>query len=468
MSRADDHDHDHVPPLTPASQAGWPTTGLALLALALFGACADDPALDDVPGDAVDAGIDDARERIDASDQTEAATGVASWRPIACADQAEASCVEALGPDGAVLGTVVASAGTGAEPGIELRLDGLERATLALALAPEQPLHEAAALQGHPFALGYVRDVLERPDPGPTPGALEAIPIAAQRAFLLRMQCIATETYKAGLADACGWRAYGISDDGRTKLWITDQGGTAPLVVVVGMRGTANAADAIQDAKSATWTRYQTVFPGTGAFVPNVNIPRGWQSQWHTQAAKVVAHGRTLNRLLGGFMTSAIVGRRELHLYVVGHSLGAATATVAGYDIAQLYAAFARSYGFRHVVQVYAFNSPRTSTWAFLRSFRQEYIAALAPGGPSLRIRMFQRTGDPVGALPPYAQHAVNQVGNGDRRQGNLDLGYCPFYTGKRLSWLNPVANHALSAWRDELIRMPDSLVACARPFMNF
>lgn len=228
------------------------------------------------------------------------------------------------------------------------------------------------------------------------------------------------------------------------------------LFAFAGTRG-ANAGDILRDLQSQMPRWHKNPLDNG---LPQLGyIGSGWDSRWYYQAAKVKG-------ILDWYINDAKNHGKALRVYVVGHSLGAVTATVAGYDIAQYLKGKQLS---SHGTFVYSFNAPRLGANG---SARTQYQAALfgsncpAEGNElCLLLRQFTRNLDAVQSVPLDMAHPVWDVGGStcsfnvgdpDRRRS---IGYCTQIHTAALSYSNPFGNHYLAGWDNQIRGLPDETV---------
>jgi Lipase (class 3) len=187
---------------------------------------------------------------------------------------------------------------------------------------------------------------------------------------------------------------------------------------------------------------------------------RGKLNQWATETAI----GQTINPDL------------NLNINLVGHSLGAAAATIGALDISGWRNFERQPGGFNPVnnisVTAYVFNPPRTGNFDYALA----YARTIADPLKGLKIYEFTVTNDPVQSSnfiryhPFWNPNVTNATTNGsDQPAASLAMGYCPQYNVYRVPIgnnpleiaVNALVNHNLTLWEGNILRMPDSHVDC-------
>lgn len=244
--------------------------------------------------------------------------------------------------------------------------------------------------------------------------------------------------------------------------------------MIISNRGTTfdTAGDAFRDAQNigpAVDHRNAldtTVEPRLGS------VGRGWSQRWTVQAAAVRAQ-------IDQARTRARANARRLEVQVMGHSLGAAIATVAGYDIAH----YLRNVNVRETeslnvpydVIVYSFNAPKTLGRGALFNGdpgRPRYVATLlgsverARGNAvSLTLRQFTRDWDVVQSVPAIEMHPVWTTTAGstliDAVTFTANLGYCPQLNVRHRALPDLFFANHLADWTQDIAEASDSQIAC-------
>ena len=309
----------------------------------------------------------------------------------------------------------------------------------------------AAALTG-----GCVDDV----DPGVMEGDEAAVLTPATRAAKrAEMKCYvraANLAYENGgpIAGCASWTYRPTISNAVVKVWtrVVNKTTSQMLIAFAGTRFT-NPGDWLRDFQSQATRPFQSALRAN-TFYPT-EVGKGWHSRWRNQAGS--NNGALRNAILN--LMHGDNPNQRIELVVVGHSLGAATAIVAGYDIARTMQAFnVRKRG----TFVWAFNPPRPGG----HDFRNAYQDALFNnGGAQLFLRQFTRTGDAVQSVPVRQAHPVWNTAPNARTVGagnypDAELRYCPMYNAPRHS-VSPIANHSLAAWIGTIDAIPDSHLDC-------
>lgn len=231
----------------------------------------------------------------------------------------------------------------------------------------------------------------------------------------------------------------------RLKLW---EGATDDaIVVVLGCSGTRldAADDVLCDLKSQIAQPHVNMLDER---LPRLgNVGAGWQEWWQSEAQLPRTDGAVMKDVLTRYADRAKGSGKALSISLTGHSLGAAVATVAGFDIAH----FLRADGVSGNVSVYAFNPPRLGQ----AGIETLYMDTLKSNYSALRfaLRQFVRALDPIQSTPllmhhPHWDHdsaaAAERAGNasGDR--------FAQFVTStdQPASRINLAYNHELTLWR--------------------
>jgi len=180
-------------------------------------------------------------------------------------------------------------------------------------------------------------------------------------------------------------------------------------------------------------------------------VGAGWQERWHAEAHAVRGgEGKRMADFLAGRVAAARVSGKMLSVSVVGHSLGAVVATLAGFDIAN----FLRHRGARGKVSIYAFNPPRLGL-NVSGTYSQVLEPAATQQDSALRftLRQFTREMDPIQSVPLFMQHpnetaSVSRDGEcrfSAQAAGNVRVAT---YNDRASSRINVPSNHELPAWK--------------------
>jgi hypothetical protein len=312
----------------------------------------------------------------------------------------------------------------------------------------------------------------------------EAMDTASQRQVLQCARKFAWAAYKGTATevaneignDCSGGLNLQINGD-VLKLWTRQTIRTE--LVIISNRGTTfdQLGDAYRDAQNIGVAVDHFNALNT-AIEPRLgSVGRGWSERWTAQAAAVRAQ-------IDQARTRARANARTLEVQVMGHSLGAAVATVAGYDIAHYLRNVNRnaveSLNVPYDVIVYSFNPPKIfGRGAFNNGDpgRPRYVAALlgsverASGDNlSLTLRQFTRDWDAVQSVPPVEVHPVwsRTAGstiidawttNGATFRANL--GYCPQLNVRHRVRPDPTFANHLADWAQDIAEASDSQIAC-------
>jgi hypothetical protein len=299
---------------------------------------------------------------------------------------------------------------------------------------------------------------------------------ATRNAWRRRLICelnFAQEAYKSvdGRANVC---AYGYQRDisrDVMKVWRYSNRNTKTVYIAVGFAGTRfpDPGDILRDLQSEFYVDHSSPLSPTTAS-PTMRVGRGWEARWRTQATTANRGEVNFATWLGAEAWSARIGGYKLHVTVSGHSLGAVTATLAGFDIA----GFLGASGTSHHVSVVAFNPPRLGA----PSARDAYQGRLFGSGcarsdfrsdrPCLTLRQMTRSGDPVQSVPvdpiwgyhhPVWQSTPNARGVGGGAYGNRELPYCAQNNASSRGFA--LANHDLDSWAADIYRISGTHLDC-------
>ncbi|HET7863241.1 MAG TPA: lipase family protein, partial [Burkholderiaceae bacterium] len=289
-----------------------------------------------------------------------------------------------------------------------------------------------------------------------------------RRAVLECMRISAGEAYAADLAAVPPigkLRPVVQMSSPRLKLWEGSDGSV--LAVVLGFSGTRMKAaeDLLCNAKSQVARPHVNVF---GRHLPRLgDLGSGWQEWWWSEALRPRQGGVGLKDLLAHYAGAARACGKALSVSLVGHSLGAAVATLAGYDMTH----FLRAEGAIGKLSIYAFNPPRLGP----RDIEARYMRGLAcngpedapagvqrPGQPAMpeggllrfSLRQFTRTLDPFQSMPLFMHHP-HWPRHADRDpasahwSGGQGCAHFATCTDHAVSNVNLPLNHELSDWGD-------------------
>ncbi|WP_415842262.1 XopAP family type III secretion system effector, partial [Paracidovorax anthurii] len=184
-------------------------------------------------------------------------------------------------------------------------------------------------------------------------------------------------------------------------------------------------------------------------------VGMGWQERWRSEARTLRADGFLLAALLSAQAAEARDAGRLLSVSVVGHSLGAVVATLAGADIAS----FLRRHGAAGQVSAYAFNPPRLGP----AGIGDRYREALESGeAPEMRfaLRQLARQGDPIQSMPFNMHHpgwaaraGTTTTDRAPPADADAERGaHLATYTDRLSSPWNPAENHELPPWESSIL----------------
>ena len=235
----------------------------------------------------------------------------------------------------------------------------------------------------------------------------------------------------------------------------TDTTAGSGVEVVLAFAGTRqDAGDVARDIQSQVLAgynnHYQNERPDAPVLTGNERVSSGFDIRWRNQAPLARA---AVNR------ARALTASDNITVHVVGHSLGAVTATRAAFDIAR------SERGAR--VLVWSFNSPHVGNVPFARAYAEALTPCTKDDTACLNLYQFTRTGDLVHGLPLRAHHPVwNTSAEVASRQNagtpsEIELHACAHYHAPRASLLQPVANHDLERWISDIENMPPGHLEC-------
>ncbi len=293
-------------------------------------------------------------------------------------------------------------------------------------------------------AIAHVDDALA-PSPAQDPqGELRC------RVVLECMRACAGESYTADLAAVAaigGLRLDASMSTPRLKLWegATDEA----IVVVLGFSGTRldAANDLLCDMKSQLAQPHVNMLDER---LPTLGkVGAGWQEWWQSEAQLPRSDGAVMKDVLTRYADRARDSGKALSVSLTGHSLGAAAATVAGFDIAH----FLRAAGASGKVSVYAFNPPRLGQ----AGIETLYVDSLKAEDSALRfsLRQFARELDPIQSTPlfmhhPHWEHDSDADTDAERAGSASGDRFAQFVTAtdQPASMINLTDNHELTLWR--------------------
>lgn len=225
-----------------------------------------------------------------------------------------------------------------------------------------------------------------------------------RRVVLECMRACAGEAYTADLANVpnIGKLQFDAQmSSPRLKLWHGTSGDA--LTVVLGFSGTRmeEAEDLLCDVKS------QITQPHANSFdqqLPTLgDIGSGWQEWWKSEAELPREAGDCMKDELTRYTQMAKESGKALSVSLAGHSLGAAVATLAGFDITH----FLRATGANGKVSVYAFNPPRMGAMGIESQYKSTLEdPSVSKGSPlNFSLRQFTRNMDPIQSVPLFMHH---------------------------------------------------------------
>ncbi|GKS92681.1 lipase [Acidovorax sp. SUPP2539] len=265
---------------------------------------------------------------------------------------------------------------------------------------------------------------------------------ALQRAVLEGMRDFAGQAYTVDFAEITGRGGMRFAADqssAATKCWDHLEHPQV-LAVVLGFAGTRmeDPDDLLCDLKSQIPRAHANPL---AAGLPDLGrVGSGWQERWQAEAMAPRANGLDLGGLLMRYAGMARDSGKTLSVSVVGHSLGAAVATLASFDIAH----FLDANGARGKVSTYAFNPPRLG----MEAVAQRYIAPKTAGGMAFALRQFTRSLDPIQSMPMLMHHPGWAA---SPRPGTYSAAGNPQVVTYQDRWadrINLSANHELPQWQ--------------------
>lgn len=265
---------------------------------------------------------------------------------------------------------------------------------------------------------------------------------ALQRAVLEGMRDFAGQAYTVAFDEITGRGGMRFAADqssAATKCWENLEHPQI-LAVVLGFAGTRmeDPDDLMCDLKSQIPRPHAN--PLASGLPDLGRVGGGWQERWHAEALAPRADGLDMAALLMRYAQMAADGGKTLSVSVVGHSLGAAVATLASFDIAH----FLDANGARGKVSTYAFNPPRLGMEAVAR----RYTAPKAGGGMAFALRQFTRALDPIQSMPMLMHHpgwAASPQPGTYCAAGNPRI---VTYQDRWADRVNLSANHELPRWQ--------------------
>ncbi|MFC3393614.1 XopAP family type III secretion system effector [Brenneria rubrifaciens] len=294
----------------------------------------------------------------------------------------------------------------------------------------------------------YLSDTFHDVDFCNDTSACNAGKLDRQRRELLEcMRKFAGEAYTEKLEDIPDIGNMKLSTDKSTPTFKIWESTSHPKVVsvVLGFSGTrmTESADLLCDIRGqlplAHVNSLNTDLPSLG------HIGAGWQERWQFEASKT-RNGEQLADILTQYAQQAQKDNKLLSVNVVGHSLGAAVATLASIDIAN----FLRSKGAQGKISAYVFNPPRLGFNGIAQAYRNA-LAHHSHQQDVLRFSLIQLTRelDPVQSMPLFMNHpdwAHLRVGNNISHHQ-----YISTFNDRSAHRANLAVNHELEPWKNAI-----------------
>ena len=221
---------------------------------------------------------------------------------------------------------------------------------------------------------------------------------------------------------------------------------------------TPDVGDIARDLESQILLSYNNEFDADHAEVLALSgdekVAGGFDSRWENHAAIVK------DAITAVDAEPVETGQiKTLSVIAIGHSLGAATATRAAFDLN-------RSLQNKRIT-LWSFNSPRVGNEAFAQAYTDAITSCSFVADGCFMVRQFTRSGDPIHKLPLLMHHPVwnpeqdeeTRKSTGETTQRELD--YCAHYHAPRASTLNLAQNHKLDLWRTNLYEIPSEHLEC-------
>lgn len=288
------------------------------------------------------------------------------------------------------------------------------------------------------------------------------------RELVLCMRRFAGQAYDttgASILEDCGLKPTPWNSTDVMKVWDSKVAfAGASQVIVVAFAGTRmpNAGDVLRDLQSQFAVDHDNPLDRALPGLPSVGS--GWDARWYWQA-------KQLKGALDWYLADAKAGGKMLDVYLVGHSLGAVTATLAGYDVTQYLRARAEGLSGGYRVHVYAFNPPRLGGVEARDLYQDALFASRAScparaGQTCLVLRQFTRSADAVQSVPVTMRHPVWSTPDpsprcaevtGDGKYSGRAIGYCTQINAPALSTVSPLENHQLAGWDDQIMKLGDA-----------
>lgn len=290
---------------------------------------------------------------------------------------------------------------------------------------------------------------------------------ADRRAILECMRVFAEQAYSSNgdkITEVAGFQPVGQASTDVMKIWQGESPDTLNIVLAFAGTRSSDKGDMARDVQS------QVPSPHVNPLDPGLpslgHVGMGWRKRWTRQAQVRLDGGLPLGDMLALRAAQAQAQGKPLLVNVTGHSLGAATATVAGYDIAN----FLHSRSVLSQTQVVVFNPPRMGSVGAEVRYQQALLAGSHAGmgsgpGPSLQLHQFTRALDPVQSVPLFMHHPTWHKPSGlSARSANnpelVGLAQDSNYHATAVDRVNLGANHHLGAWKSTIaVDMPDTHV---------
>lgn len=262
---------------------------------------------------------------------------------------------------------------------------------------------------------------------------------------------------------AADWQPAHASTREILQFWLRETDERVEMAIV--LRGTASGGDIVQDAKSQTFVAAWAEDNEISRLVTNPRLPdTGANRRFHAGFYGRVKNLAWVidNRLHMAGISAQGRGKR-LGIKIVGHSLGAATATIVGTYVANRY------WDSQTDVEVFAFNSPKAVNSPMAKWIRN------AASYCRFNFHVFNNARDKVSALPWPGAHIysstriVNEPNEVCQYEGMYTQNYenddiveaVPgFHWRKPLeafAWAN--AQHRISQW---ILGRPDNHIIAA------
>lgn len=241
-----------------------------------------------------------------------------------------------------------------------------------------------------------------------------------------------------------------------------DSEGQAHVEIVIAFTGTRapDTGDIARDLESQILVDYNNELiderTGIAPLSGDEKVGGGFDSRWENFASIVKD---AIIAIESDASASSQNQDSATSIMIVGHSLGAATATRAAFDLN-------RSLAGRRIV-LWSFNSPRIGNTAFAQAYADSIVTCELQDSGCFMVRQFTRSGDPIHKLPLLMKHPVwNPDLDEDKRKSTgevaeRELDYCAHYHAPKESTLNLPQNHKLDLWRVDLYAIPPGHLEC-------